>query len=124
MITVFLIDDHPSMRAVLRLRLELEADIAVIGDAGNDVGAAAQVVALVPNVVILDAMMPILDHDRAAALVGAFTSSSAVIVLSLYDDPTTRACAAAAGARAVISKHGTDEQLLAAIRSAAASSFS
>ena len=121
MITVFLIDDHPAMRAVLRLRLELEAGITVIGDAGNDARAAAQVAALVPNVVILDAMMPILDRDSAAALVSAFTSCSAVIVLSLYDDPTTRACAVAAGARAVISKHGTDEQLLAAIRSAALS---
>src|SRR5688500_13316997 len=105
MISVFLIDDNPSMRSVLRLRLELEADITVIGDARHGTDAAAQVAALVPDVVLLDAILPIPDPVSAAALVGTFALWSAVIVLNLYDDPLTRAHAIAAGASAVVSKH-------------------
>jgi DNA-binding NarL/FixJ family response regulator len=118
MITVFLIDDDPAMRALLRLRLELDGDITVIGEAWPGPDVPGQVAALAPDVVLLDAKLPIGDHESAAALVGAFISHAIVIVLSLYDDPLTRANALAAGAVAVVSKHDTDDQLFEVIRSA------
>jgi DNA-binding NarL/FixJ family response regulator len=121
MITVFLISEHPSMRAVLRVRLELEADITVVGDAQNGTVAATVIAAMSPEVVILDGTLPIRDADSAAALLGRIAVRSAVIMLSLYDDPMTRAYATSAGASAVVSKHGTDAQLLTAIRSGAPS---
>jgi DNA-binding NarL/FixJ family response regulator len=65
--------------------------------------------------------MPFLDQATATFQVSSFTHVSSVILLSLYDDPLTRTYAIAAGATAVVSKHGTDELLFAAIRSAAAS---
>ena len=122
MITIVLLNSQPSMRTVLRLRLELEADLIVTGDAGPGEEALAQVIALAPDVVILDAMMPFLDQAAATLQVSRFTRISSVILLSLYDDPLTRAYAIAAGASAVVSKHDSDDLLIAAIRSAASSS--
>ena len=121
MITIFLLNNQPSMRAVLRLRLELEADFVVTGDAALGEEALAQVIALAPDVVILDAMMPFLDQSDATLHLSNVARISTVIVLSLYDDPLTRTNAIAAGATAVVSKHATDDLLLAAIRTAAAS---
>jgi DNA-binding NarL/FixJ family response regulator len=122
MITIVLLNSQSSMRAVLRLRLELEADLIVTGDARIGEEALAQVVALAPDVIILDATMPFLDQAEATHQISSFTRISSVILLSLYDDPLTRAHAIAAGAVAVVSKHASDDVLLAAIRSAASSS--
>jgi DNA-binding NarL/FixJ family response regulator len=120
MITVFLIDDDPATRALLRLRLELDGDIAVIGEAWPGPDAPCDVAALAPDVVLLGTRLPIGDHESAVALVGAFVPRSTVIMLSLYDDPLTRAHLLAAGAFAVVSKHEADDLLFEVIRSARA----
>jgi two-component system, NarL family, nitrate/nitrite response regulator NarP len=119
MIKVFLIDDQPATRAVLRLRLELEADLVVVGESGNDHDTVTQVRALAPDVVILDAVTIMLDMGPASALLRELALGWVVVVLSLHDDAATRGRALAAGARHVVSKHGTDGLLLAAIRAAA-----
>ena len=120
MITIFIVDDQSSTRAVLRLRLELEADLTVIGDAANDLDTVAQVNALNPNVVVMDMSMPLLHGSATHALLLQLASSVPVIVLSLYDDATTREHILASGAYAIVSMHGADELVLAAIRDAEA----
>lgn len=117
MITIVLVDDQPSTRAVLRLRLELEADITVIGETGNN-DAVAQVVALSPDVVILDVATSMHGGSSVTSLLRALAAMTTVIVFSLYDDPVTRALARSAGAFAVISKHDPDDHVLAVIRAA------
>jgi two-component system, NarL family, nitrate/nitrite response regulator NarP len=119
MIKVFLIDDQPATRAVLRLRLELEADLVVVGESGNDHDTVTQVRALAPDVVILDAVTIMLDMGPASALLRELALGWVVVVLTLHDDAATRGRALAAGARHVVSKHGVDGLLLAAIRAAA-----
>lgn len=119
MIKVFLVDDQPATRALLRLRLELEADLVVVGESGNDSDTVAQLRALSPDVVILDAVTLLLDSGPASARLRELARGWPVVVLSLHDDAATRAHALTAGARHVVSKHGTDELLLAAIRAAA-----
>lgn len=119
MITVFLINDHAPTRAVLRLRLELEPDILVIGDGGHDASAIAKISDLVPDVVILDVTAPIHDQTSEVRLLSGLALIARVVVLSLYDDPATRISALAAGANALISKHDSDDELLDAIRAAA-----
>lgn len=121
MITVFLVDDQSSTRSVLRLRLELEADILVIGEAGTDQDTVAQVAAAAPDVVVLDVTTPMREGDATAVLLRSLTISFAVVVLSLYDGPTTRAHASAAGAKALVSKHAPDDVVMAAIRAATVS---
>ncbi len=119
MITIFLIDGQPSTRTVLRLRLELEDDFTVLGEDGNDLDTVAQVNSLAPDVVVMDVSIPLIDDSTAIALLGQLAAKSAVVVLTLYDDATTRKHVLAAGARAIVSKHGSDDLVLAAIRAAA-----
>jgi DNA-binding NarL/FixJ family response regulator len=119
MIRVFLVDDQPATRAVLRLRLELEPDLVVVGDSGNDHDTVAQVRALTPDVVILAAVTVLLDVGPASALLRELALGWVVVVLSLHDDVATRGRALAAGVRHVVSKHDGDGHLLAAIRAAA-----
>src|SRR3954451_8990711 len=117
MIRVFLIDDQPATRAVLRLRLELEPDVVVVCDAGRGEDAIAQVNALAPDVVILGLLTPLVDLASATTLLSRLAGRHPVIVLGLYDDLTTRTLALAAGAAAVVSKHEPDDHLVTAIRS-------
>jgi len=63
--TVLLIDDHPLMRRGLRTLLESEADIAVIGEAGDGQEAIDQVKSLTPDVAIMDITMPNLNGIEA-----------------------------------------------------------
>jgi DNA-binding NarL/FixJ family response regulator len=120
MIRVFLVDDQPSTRAVLRLRLELESDLVVVGESGNDPDTITHVRASTPDVVVFDAVTVLLDVGPASTRLRNLTRGWVVVVLSLHDDAATRERALVAGARHVVSKHGTDEHLLAAIRAAAA----
>ena len=121
MIRVFLVDDQPTTRAVLRLRIELEADLVVVGESGNDHDTVAQVRASTPDVVLLDAVTVLLDVGTASALLRELALGWVVVVLSLHDDAATRGRALAAGVRHVVSKHDGDGHLLGAIRAAAGS---
>jgi DNA-binding NarL/FixJ family response regulator len=119
MIRVFIVDDQPVTRAVLRLRLELETDLVVVGESGNDRDTIAQVRAVTPDVVVLDAVTALPDVGTASARLRELALGWTVVVLSLHDDDATRRRAVAAGARHVVSKHGADGLLIAAIRAAA-----
>jgi DNA-binding NarL/FixJ family response regulator len=68
MIRIVLVDDQPATRAVLRLRLELEADLVVVGESGNDHDTITQVRAVTPDVVIVDAVTVLLAAIRAATV--------------------------------------------------------
>ena len=67
MITILLVDDQPLMRSGLRMRLELEPDLAVIGEAGDGAAALALARETHPQVVIMDIEMPIMDGITATA---------------------------------------------------------
>ncbi len=116
MIRILLADDQSVMRWCLRLRLELEPDLKIVGEAGDGVAAILQARACCPDVVIMDIGMPGLDGLAATAAIRATLPTVAVIVHSLYDDERTRARAYAAGASAFVGKDALDGPLLAAIR--------
>ena len=58
MITVVLVDDHAVVRSGLRLLLDAEDDIDVVGEAGNAKDAVFRARALKPDVILLDIVMP------------------------------------------------------------------
>ncbi|NTU82825.1 MAG: response regulator transcription factor [Chloroflexales bacterium] len=64
-IRVLLVDDHAVVRGGLRFFLDGVPDIEVVGEAGNGVQALAQVAALVPDVVVMDIVMPEMDGIAA-----------------------------------------------------------
>lgn len=101
------------------MRLALEPDLTVVGEAGDGAMALALVKALRPDVVVMDIDLPHLDGLTVTALLREIAPQSAVVVLSLQDDRATCSRARAAGAVAFVSKQARDEALLAAIRAAA-----
>ena len=101
------------------MRLALEPDIAVVGEAGNGSEALAQALALAPDVVLMDVEMPVMDGLTAAQTLYQ-NGSAAVVMVSIRDDQQTRTRARAAGVHTFIGKQAPVEHLLAALRDAAA----
>ena len=119
MIRLLLVDDQPTVRRGLGLRLHLEPDMQVVGEAGNGKEALSLAQALSPDVVLMDVEMPEMDGIEATAALSAALSTSAVVILSIHDDAQIRGRAQAAGAVAFVEKRGATDSLLAAIRQAA-----
>jgi DNA-binding NarL/FixJ family response regulator len=117
-ITVLLVDDDPGVRAGLRLRLALEADLRVVGEAADGLEAVERAGALRPDVVVMDVVMPGTGGIAATSLLRDASPASRVVLLTLHDGPTTRSAGAAAGALALVAKHEGPAALLAAIRAA------
>ncbi len=118
-IRVLLVDDQPTVRQGLRMRLHLEPDIEVIGEAATGEHAIEWARELSPDVIIMDVEMPGMGGIAAARRIRAANPNCAVIMSSLYDDTATRALARSAGAIDFVAKQSVDDALLAAIRNAA-----
>jgi DNA-binding NarL/FixJ family response regulator len=119
MIRVLLVDDQQSVRRGLRMRLGLEPDLTVVGEAGDGEAALRMARLVAPDVVVMDVEMPRLDGIAATEQLLRAEPRCAVVVLSLHEDAVTRERAKAAGARGFVSKTRIDDCLLSAIRSAA-----
>jgi DNA-binding NarL/FixJ family response regulator len=118
MITLLLVDDAPTVRRGLRMGLSLEADLRVVGEAGDAAGALRLAALLDPDVVVMDVELPGMDGVVACERLRAAGCRCAAVILSIHEDRATRERARAAGA-AFVSKHEPVEALLAAIRAEA-----
>ncbi len=118
-IKILVVDDQPNVRQGLKMRLALEPDITVVGEAGNGVVALELAEKLQPDVVIMDIEMPGMDGITATQKLRALYPGMVVVILSMYGDCCTSARAKAAGAMALVEKHRGEQELLAAIRQAA-----
>ena len=119
MIRVLLVDDQSAVRRGLGMRLHLEPDIQIVGEASTGREALRMAQELVPDVVLMDVEMPDMDGIEATAALSRMVSPSAIVILSIHDDAQTRGRAQAAGAVAFVEKRGATDHLLAAIRRAA-----
>jgi DNA-binding NarL/FixJ family response regulator len=118
-IKILLVDDQSTVRDGLRMRLELEPDLTIVGEACDGLEAVALAQALVPDVVVMDVEMPGLNGIGAARQLRATTPSMAIVMLSIHCDVTTQAHAREAGAVAFVEKSAAIDVLLAEIRRAA-----
>lgn len=119
MIRVLLVDDQAHVRVGWRMRLSLEPDIVVVGEAADGRQALSLAAALEPDVVLMDVEMPAMDGITAADHLKEGGGACAVVVTSIYDNAATRARALAAGAAAFVGKQEPIDTVLAAIRACA-----
>lgn len=85
-IKVILADDHEIVRKGIRLLLETEEDIEVVGEASNGEEAIDKVRKLHPDLLIVDIRMPVLNGIDTTARVKKEFSDTKVLVLSMHDD--------------------------------------
>jgi DNA-binding NarL/FixJ family response regulator len=119
-IRVLLADDQELVRAGFRMILETQADIEVVGEAGDGVEAVAATRRLGPDVVLMDIRMPNLDGLQATKQIAAARSGSRVVILTTFDLDEYVYQALAAGASGFLLKNAPPEQLISAVRVVAA----
>lgn len=115
-IRVLIADDHAVLRAGLRMLLDAEADIEVIGDAGDGAEALAQVQKLVPDVALLDITMPGMGGLEALRKIREGSTHTRVLILTMHDDEGYLRDALRAGAAGYVLKQAADTELISAIR--------
>jgi two-component system response regulator NreC len=115
-IRVVLIDDHAVVRSGLRLLLEAQPDIEVVGEGGNAQDAVFRARALKPDVILLDVVLPGESGIEALPKLRKESPETKVLVLSMQDDPTYVREAFAAGASGYVLKEAADEEVVAAVR--------
>jgi DNA-binding NarL/FixJ family response regulator len=119
-IRVVLADDQELVRAGFRMILETQADIEVVGDAGDGVEAVAATRRLQPDVVLMDIRMPNLDGLQATKQIMAAGSAARVLILTTFDLDEYVYQALTAGASGFLLKNAPPEQLISAVRVVAA----
>ena len=119
-ITLVVVDDHPVVRQGLVALLGAEPDIDVVGQAPDGAQAVELVLELRPSVVVMDLRMPVMDGVAATTAIREAWPEAAVLVLTTYDTDEAIVRAVEAGASGYLLKDAPPEDLLDAIRRAAA----
>jgi two-component system response regulator NreC len=119
-VRVLIVDDHAVVRSGLRLLLDAEPDIEVVGEAGSVAEARAQNRALEPQLVLMDMVMPDASGIEATRTLLAETPATRVLVLSMQDDPRYVREAFEAGASGYVLKEAADTEVVDAVREVAA----
>lgn len=119
-ITVFVVDDVPHLRAVLRIGIEQDPEFAVVGEAGDGRGAIDGVERTDPAAVVLDLSMPDMDGFQAIPEIRSRRPGVAIIVLSGFPPDRMRKKVRERGADDYLEKGSSVEELRQATRSAVA----
>ncbi len=114
---ILLADDHTVMRAGLRLLLERQPDLAVVGEAEDGRQAVELADAEQPDVAVIDIAMPSLNGIEATRQISSRHPGTAVVILSMHSDESYVMRALKAGARAYLLKDSAEADLIRAVRS-------
>jgi DNA-binding NarL/FixJ family response regulator len=120
MITVGLADDHVIVRQGLRLLVQTDPMLSVVGEAANGLEAMAMVKRLKPHVLLLDLMMPAPDGLEVTRRLTRLKLPTRVIILTMYGDAAFLLDALKAGAAGYVVKESCGTELLRAIHEVAA----
>ena len=118
-IRILLADDQPLARAGLRRIIDVDAALAVVGEATDGTEALAQTAALRPDIVLMDVRMPLMDGIEATRRLRNTGSDARVIILTTFGLDEYVVEALRAGARAFVLKEAPPERILAAIHEVA-----
>ena len=118
-IRILIADDHKMVRDGLAALLGMKKDLEVIGAVGNGQEAVEKALALKPNVVIMDLMMPIMDGVEATREIRKAAPTVQILVLTTFGTSDGIAHAIEAGALGAMMKSADHEELAEAIRKVA-----
>lgn len=119
-IQILLADDHAVVRQGLKMFLELDADLQIIGEAENGEQAVHLAAQLRPDVVLMDLLMPVMDGISATAAIRRNTPDTEVIALTSVLEDASVMAAMRAGAIGYLLKDTRAEELCRSIKAAAA----
>jgi NarL family two-component system response regulator LiaR len=115
-IRVLLADDHPVVRQGLRTFLELQDDVEIVGEAGDGAEAVAVAARALPDVVLLDLVMPGMDGVDAIRGVRSASPGTRVVVLTTFSDDRKVVDSIKAGAAGYLLKDVRPPDLAEAVR--------
>ncbi len=118
---VLIVDDHRVFRDGLKAVINHQTDMEVIGEADNGEKAVALTRELLPDVILMDVKMPIMNGAEATSRILAEMPGMKILALSIYDDDEFMASMMSAGALGYILKGCDSDELSAAIRRVAGS---
>ena len=119
-IRLILVDDHQLLREALREKLSKEADIDILGEAGDGAGALQLVAELLPDMVLLDIGLPDMSGVEITARLNYEYPDIKILALSMYSDKRFVIEMLKAGAAGYVTKTSAGSELLDAIRAVAA----
>jgi DNA-binding NarL/FixJ family response regulator len=115
-IKVLIVDDHTVIRDGIRAVLTLQKDISVIGEAVDGKEAVEKTSKLLPDVVVMDIVMPVMNGLEATKQICRECPQTKVLMLTQYDDEENIIMSEQVGAYGFIPKKAASSQLLAGIR--------
>ncbi len=119
-IRVVVADDHPVVRAGVVMMLGADSNVDVVGEATDGREAVALAKELVPDLIVMDLQMPEIDGVEATRRIRSDQPEVAVLILTTYDNDRSIVSAVEAGAAGYLLKDAPPDDLLRAIRDAAA----
>ena len=122
-IKVLVTDDHTMVRDGICAVLTLQRDINVVGEAVNGQEAIEKVKRFVPNVVLMDIVMPVMSGLEATKRIVQECPKTKVLILTQYDDEENMFVAKQAGAQGFIPKRAASSDLLNGIRAVASGRY-
>jgi len=120
MIRLLVADDHPAFRRGLQFMLADADDISIEGEAATGAQAVELANQLAPDVILMDLRMPDLDGIEATRRLSRNNPAPAIVVLTMFEDDDSVLAAMRAGARGYLLKGAEQDEIVRAIRAAAA----
>jgi len=118
-VRVLIVDDHGVVRRGLRMFLEDDPEIDIVGEARDGAEAVAQAQALKPDVVLMDLLMPVMDGIAATGIIRRELPDTEVIALTSVLEDASVSGAVSAGAIGYLLKDTRSDELCRAIKAAA-----
>jgi len=116
---ILLVDDHAVVRSGLRMLLENEQDVEIVGEAENAAEAMQAAMLLKPNVILMDIGLPDMSGIEATREIKKKISDVAIVALTIHEDEEYFFKMLEAGASGYVPKRAAPDELLTAIRAAA-----
>jgi len=122
-IRVAIVDDHTPVRRALKTVIDQAPDMSVVGEGANGIEAIELALAKMPDIILMDILMPEMDGIEAAKRISTVAPSVRVLIISICDEQPYIERMRAHGAVGFLSKASGIDALHAAIRAAAAGGY-